>query len=62
MTPLSDKSRSKFLSLVLRHRPDTIGLKLDAQGWADVEELLRCCAAHGQPLTRGKTGAACGGQ
>ena len=30
----------KFLSLVLRHKPETIGLKLDKNGWADVDELL----------------------
>ena len=29
-----DVQLSKFLSLVLRHQPDTIGLALDAQGWA----------------------------
>jgi RNA:NAD 2'-phosphotransferase (TPT1/KptA family) len=27
---------SKFLSLVLRHKPETIGLKLDEAGWASV--------------------------
>ena len=31
---------SKFLSFVLRHRPDQIGLKLDKEGWADVNELI----------------------
>jgi putative RNA 2'-phosphotransferase len=31
---------SKFLSLVLRHNPALIGLKLDANGWASVTELL----------------------
>ena len=31
---------SKFLSYVLRHRPDEIGLTLDANGWASVAELL----------------------
>lgn len=30
----------KFISLVLRHSPETIGLKLDENGWADVEELI----------------------
>lgn len=45
-------STSKFLSLVLRHRPDKIGLSLDPQGWADVEELLRRSAASGRTLTR----------
>jgi putative RNA 2'-phosphotransferase len=31
---------SKFLSLILRHRPETIGLTLQEGGWASVEELL----------------------
>jgi putative RNA 2'-phosphotransferase len=44
-------SASKFLSLVLRHRPDRIGLSLDAAGWADIAELVRLSQAH-RPLTR----------
>jgi putative RNA 2'-phosphotransferase len=32
--------RSKFLSLVLRHRPETIGVELDEQGWVSVQDLL----------------------
>ena len=43
---------SKFLSLVLRHRPETIGLSLDAQGWADLDDLIARAAARGQSLTR----------
>ena len=31
---------SKFLSLILRHHPETIGIALDPQGWADVDELI----------------------
>ncbi len=31
---------SKFLSLVLRHQPESIGLTLDAQGWANVDALI----------------------
>ncbi|WP_103068224.1 RNA 2'-phosphotransferase [Aquimarina sediminis] len=34
------KHISKFLSLILRHNPDKIGLQLDENGWADVNELL----------------------
>lgn len=41
------KHISKFLSLVLRHKPETIHLKLDSNGWADVNELLQKCNAHG---------------
>ena len=36
------KSTSKFLSLILRHKPQLVGLTLDEHGWADVEELIRC--------------------
>lgn len=36
----SDKDHSRFLSLVLRHKPDEIGLTLDPQGWVAVEDLL----------------------
>lgn len=43
---------SKFLSLVLRHRPEVIGLRLDERGWVDVDELLRCASEHGRPLSR----------
>jgi putative RNA 2'-phosphotransferase len=31
---------SKFLSYVLRHRPESIGLSLDGGGWALVDELI----------------------
>lgn len=31
---------SKFLSLILRHKPEVIGITLDEHGWADVEELI----------------------
>lgn len=38
---------SKFLSFVLRHKPDAIGLRLDAQGWADVADLIERANAAG---------------
>lgn len=34
------KSVSKFLSYILRHCPESIGLTLDAQGWALVDDVL----------------------
>lgn len=37
---------SKFLSLVLRHKPETIGLVLDESGWVDVEKLLVACSKN----------------
>ena len=36
----SDKKTSKFISLILRHKPETIGITLDEHGWADVSELI----------------------
>ena len=33
--------KSRFLSLILRHEPEKVGLKLDDKGWANVEELLK---------------------
>lgn len=43
---------SKFLSYVLRHRPDSIGLTLDAQGWANIDQLLKCAEESGRVLSR----------
>jgi putative RNA 2'-phosphotransferase len=43
---------SKFLSLVLRHQPEVIGVALDAAGWVPVDELLAACRAHGTPIDR----------
>jgi putative RNA 2'-phosphotransferase len=46
------KHTSRFLSLVLRHQPEAIGLRLDDQGWACVVELIDACNKFGTPLTR----------
>lgn len=43
---------SRFLSYVLRHRPDEIGLVLDREGWVAIDELLAALAAHGRALDR----------
>ncbi len=40
MTKKEETRASKFLSLVLRHKPETIDLNMDVNGWAEVEELL----------------------
>ncbi len=42
---------SKFLSLVLRHQPESIGLVLDKEGWASVDELLEKSGRAGTPIT-----------
>jgi putative RNA 2'-phosphotransferase len=43
---------SKFLSLILRHKPEAIGLSLDSNGWAEVETLLEACARNGNAFSR----------
>lgn len=44
------KKISKLLSYVLRHRPDTIGIELDDNGWTNVDGLLE--AAKDRGLTK----------
>ena len=34
------KTRSKYLSLLLRHNPDAGSITLDKNGWADVQDLI----------------------
>ena len=43
---------SKFLSFVLRHKPDAIGLTLDQQGWAGIDELIAKGNAAGTTFSR----------
>lgn len=38
---------SKFLSLVLRHKPETIGIQLDQNGWIDISELIEKSNKYG---------------
>ncbi len=44
------KSISKFLSYILRHHPESIGLSLDKNGWASVEQLVRKARQDGRGL------------
>jgi putative RNA 2'-phosphotransferase len=44
---------SKFLSYVLRHRPESIGLSLDGGGWARCDELLAAVRRAGVSLDEG---------
>jgi putative RNA 2'-phosphotransferase len=50
MTTPHEKT-SKFLSFVLRHQPQSIGLELDAQGWAEMQALIDAANQHGRRLT-----------
>ncbi|MEF1285950.1 RNA 2'-phosphotransferase [Vibrio sp. M250220] len=39
---------SKFLSYVLRHKPEAIGLSLDPNGWADIDDLIAKANSSGE--------------
>lgn len=43
---------SKFLSYVLRHEPQAIGLQLDSEGWANIESLIAGAAKSGINLNK----------
>lgn len=43
---------SKFLSLVLRHQPETIGIQLDQSGWTDIAELIEKSNNYGVKFDR----------
>ena len=45
------KQISKFMSLVLRHQPDLIGIELDEYGWTPVEELIAKAQTNGHRFT-----------
>ena len=37
---MSLKETSKYISLILRHKPEAIGITLDEHGWANVDDLI----------------------
>lgn len=37
---MSLRDTSKFIAMILRHKPETVGIQLDEHGWANVEELI----------------------
>jgi putative RNA 2'-phosphotransferase len=51
MTEKETIRTSRFLSLILRHEPELVGLKLGDGGWVGVEVLLNAENSHGTALT-----------
>lgn len=47
-----DLKVSKFLSYVLRHKPEEVGISLDSNGWVSVDELLSKAALTGRSISR----------
>jgi putative RNA 2'-phosphotransferase len=52
LMPIDPVQLSKFLSFVLRHKPDSVGLALDEQGWAVVDDLIAKANAAGTRFGR----------
>src|SRR5699024_3768101 len=40
---------SRYISLILRHKPEVIGITLDEHGWADVDALIRGIRENKEP-------------
>jgi putative RNA 2'-phosphotransferase len=51
MDEKQNKKISKFLSYILRHNPETIGLQLDDNGWANIDELITKASIHHHPFS-----------
>lgn len=47
---MAGNETSKFIALILRHKPEEIGISLDEHGWANVDELIAGIAKT-QPFT-----------
>lgn len=45
---MSHKDISKFVSLVLRHEPEKIGITLDENGWTDCHTLIEAAGRRGK--------------
>jgi len=52
VNPEQTTRTSKFLSLVLRHQPETAQIILDSSGWVSVEDLLAGCSKVRRPMSR----------
>ena len=46
----NDKKLGRFISLILRHKPETIDLKLDKNGWANTKELIEKISKSGREI------------
>jgi putative RNA 2'-phosphotransferase len=42
---------SKYLSFILCHHPEAIGMGLDSEGWLSIDELIKNANANGKSIT-----------
>jgi putative RNA 2'-phosphotransferase len=47
---MSEKEISQYLSFILRHKPEEIGLELNSEGWGNISELIE----KSQPINNTK--------
>ena len=47
---MKNRQLSKYLSLLLRHQPEILDLKMDPEGWVDLKELLAKLQASGKQV------------
>ena len=45
------KTKSKFMSLVLRHKPEAAGVSLDENGWCQIQDLLNGAESAGVSIS-----------
>lgn len=45
-----DVRLGRFISLILRNKPEVIGISLDKHGWADVDELMKGINKSGRKI------------
>lgn len=51
-SPATLVETSKYLSYILRHAPESIGLALDREGWVGIDDLVDAATRAGRVLTR----------
>ena len=52
MNEKDKKEISKFMSYVLRHRPDSVGIQLTEDGWVSTDELINKTSQYHLPINR----------
>lgn len=45
------KNLSKYLSFILRHKPDDIGMQIDSNGWCSIDDLLEKINKKGKVIS-----------
>lgn len=50
MKQQNEEKLGRFLSFVLRHHPEKIGITLDEYGWAEVQTLIKQMNLHGKTI------------